>query len=179
MRLKDLAVEEMWVGGVIAVAWCYFMGWWSALAIPAAAFLWALGGAKKTSKSWRRLGVPAVIVGLIYLQTQYDPWFWLALSALGFFGALTIGYGIPTWDNSGTMTDEGSWLGSRIYKLVGGQEVQWDVGKQAQATDVCRGVIGALIGLALLPLAWTSLVGWLFGATLCTIGYPAVVRIVE
>jgi len=167
--------EELAVGFIIAGAWIVFLKAWLYLAFPLVAFLWALGGSE--DKSYRRYGVPGVLIGCILLAGGWNTW--LLASAVGLIAVLSMGYGIPTWDQNNVNIDEGSFLGRICYKLVGGKPAYWDTNSQEKATMLCRGFVGALIALALVPLAWVSLGGWIFGAITCAIGYPLVVKIVE
>lgn len=148
--MKKLNIEEVGVGCLVGVAWAYFLGLWALLAVPLVAFLWAFAGAEGTSKNWRRIGVPLVICGLA------TAWCRSLIPLLGFAPfhfVLRLGYGIP---DAG---DEGSMLGRFWWKRLGDEE---------KAQFATRMTYGALIALALLPLAWINVWGWFFGLVVLT-----------
>lgn len=161
---------ELAVGTVVVGVWFYFLGW---LTIPGAllgSLLWSLGGADGYSKAWRRIGVPAImcLFSALWLKS-----FWPLISFLPFFGVLTIGYGIPSWNGpNGSQDDEGSFLGRLCYKLVGGKE-WYDPESDQAATILLRGFLALLIGLTLLPFAWFNFGMWLLGLVLIVIFVPA------
>ncbi len=177
--------EEFVSGSVIALAWFMFTGVWTWLTVPAIGLLWALGGS--VDKAYRRYGVPVLLV-LCILLAKGNAWvaddcsevvFLLLGSAVGLYAVLCIGYGMPTWDQNDVKVDEGSWLGNICYKLVKGEPHWWAVRSQSRATMLCRGVVGVLIGLVLLPLAGVDFTGWLVASIICAIGYPLMVKAIE
>ncbi len=92
--------------------------------------LGAWGGAKGTSKGWRRFGIPGLlnVMGLGFKKFKSTIiWIWSAIAS--------IGYGIPD------STDDGSTLGRFWYKILKGNH---------KATDVAvKGTIGFLYALVL------------------------------
>lgn len=69
--------------------------------------LGAYGGAKDTNKLWRRLGIPIFITVIALIMLKHC----LVLSIMSLFPVLTIGYGIPD------INDSGSPLGRFWYKF--------------------------------------------------------------
>jgi hypothetical protein len=92
--------------------------------------LGAWGGAKGTSKGWRRYGIPGIlnVLGVGFKKFKsFFIWIWS--------GIASIGYGIPD------STDEGSTLGKFWYKILKGNH---------KATDIAvKGTIGFLYALVL------------------------------
>jgi hypothetical protein len=109
------------------------------------AVLGALGGAEKSNKSFRRVLIPLILTGFAYLNTESI----LVLTIMSMCGALSIGYGIPSYEVVGGIeppvrTDEGSIIGSFFYKLFKGNLILSDI--------FTRGTIGILIGLSLISI---------------------------
>jgi hypothetical protein len=94
--------------------------------------LGALGGAEQ--KSLRRILIPLLLIGLAYFETESI----LVITICSMMGALSIGYGIPG-DN-----DSGSWLGRFYYNLFHQNHFLADI--------FTRGTIGLFIGLSLLSI---------------------------
>jgi hypothetical protein len=106
------------------------------LSVIAGSLLGAYGGAHKTSKGWRRVGIPLLLILLSFLFGHG----WYSLIFLGWF--LPIGYGIP---NKG---DGGSTLGKFWCKYTKGEQPISDI--------LVRGTIGLLRGLILAIFAHTA-----------------------
>jgi hypothetical protein len=95
--------------------------------------LWALGGAKDSSKDWRRLGVGLIIAFTGLLQT------YLALLVILTTRLSTgIGYGMPAKDDP-----KPSFLGKFYMDLFK---------NEFKAKIMTRLTIGVLLSLSLLPL---------------------------
>ena len=107
------------------------------------AILWRLGG--EYNKLYRRLGVPLLVGGLLTLLYSN---ILLLLVVPGAFGVLCIGYGIPS------VNDSGSFLGKLVYG--------WVKQKEALATVFTRYILGLLMMVAMLPLAFVNLPHYLF-----------------
>jgi len=131
---KELNEEELLVGAGHALALCVWLDYWLFLALPLSTYLWALGGAAGTSKSWRRIGVALSCAILISLNlSRLQP----MLGAVSGWAVLSIGYGIPS------ANDEGSTVGKIFYKICNKD--------QSLATYATRSFLCALwvIGFAL------------------------------
>lgn len=90
--------------------------------------LGAFGGADETSKNWRRIGIPLIltIVALFVLKS------WWTLILLGIFIPLSMGYGIPCHNDSGSL------IGRFWYKYFG---------ESNRTNYFTRGTIGLIICL--------------------------------
>jgi hypothetical protein len=76
--------------------------------------LGALGGADKSSKSYRRFVLPALLTSFAYSNTESL----LVISVMSMSGALSLGYGIPgVGYPENTTVDSGSAIGRFFYKL--------------------------------------------------------------
>jgi len=84
--------EELLIGFIYGILFMPVVGLWAVPTALATSFLWAYGGAEKTSKAWRRYGVPLVVSFILTLVTHKIAWL---LSAPGAIAILSIGYGIP------------------------------------------------------------------------------------
>jgi len=172
---KYLNPEEIAVGALHAAVWIGFLKLWGILTIPLVALLWAWGGADGTSKNWRRLGAPIVLCLLLAIAKLS----WLPLiSILPCFGILTIGYGIPSFHNDGSIEDEGSFLGKIIYKKVKGDMIGPDKLAERASTMIVRAILALLFAIALLPLAWISILPWAIGTIALTFLVPTAVDII-
>lgn len=107
--------EEAVIGGVFGLAFIPVIGLWAIPLALGTSFLWAYGGADKTSKGFRRFGVPLITAFALLLSL--NSWTTL-LTVPGAIAILSIGYGIP----SKQPIDEGSVLGRFWFKIVGGNE---------------------------------------------------------
>ena len=150
--------EERWVGGLVALSLWYYLGWYTLPAIPLCARLWAMGGASDYDKNWRRLGIPTVLCGLLILNLHNLV---LLVSWPLMFGVLTMGYGIPGYN------DEGSWLGGYYFTRCGGRDVK--------ATIMTRATIFLLLGISLLPLAFINVAMWSISVQFMMMVIPAVI----
>lgn len=163
-------IEEILVGAVIALSFVFYVGWWVLLLIPLCAFLWWLGGAEGYSKAYRRMGVPVVLCSAIAISLRS----WIPLASMpAFFGVLSIGYGIPWYD------DPGSFLGRVVCRVFRLDPVTYgyDLWK---ADLIVRGIIGLLIGLSMGSLYFVApFWKWFVMAIIVSVGYPAVVNVVE
>jgi len=171
---KYLNPEEVAVGALHSAIWIPFLGWWAALGVPASALLWAWGGADGTSLIWRRLGVPVTVCGLIALNQLS----WISLCSMPFaFFVLTFGYGIPSWNGpNNTMDDEGSTIGKWVYIKAKGSLTGPDAIAEKQATSLTRAILGAMFGLAMLPLIFFNVIPYIIGTALLILLYPFVVE---
>lgn len=104
------------------------------------AVLGALGGAEKSNKSFRRVLIPLILTGFAYLNTESI----LVLTIMSMCGALSLGYGIPSFSNYHEYNDEGSALGRFWFNLFKQNEIL--------ANIFTRGTIGVLIGLSLISI---------------------------
>jgi len=96
--------------------------------------LGALGGADKSSKSYRRFVLPALLTSFAFSNTQSV----FVITAMAMSGALSIGYGIPG------VGDAGSFLGRFFYKLFKQNHLVADI--------MTRATIGLLISLSFISL---------------------------
>ncbi len=137
-----LGREETAIGAVYGLAFWPFLGLYSLLIALISGSLWSIGGAAKTSTGIRKVGVP-IVIGLSVLIAQ---WHWqYILCSVAAFGVLTMGYGMPSHD------DEGSILGN----------VFWFIFKnEHRASIILRGFLGLLFGVCYFPLAQVSIVGY-------------------
>lgn len=108
------------------------------------ALLGAYAGADNTSKNWRRMGIPILVTIVAFIALQ-NP---LTLILLGIYFALIIGYGIPAWN------DKGSMLGKFYYDLIQTINYKKFLGlseKQIQeySNYPTRGTIGLIVSLFL------------------------------
>jgi hypothetical protein len=100
----------------------------------AGAILGALGGADKSSKLYRRIGIPVLLVGQAYVTLENI----YVLIIMTMCGWLSMGYGIP---GNG---DAGSALGRFWYKLFKQNHFLADI--------FTRGTIGVLIASSLVVI---------------------------
>ena len=96
--------------------------------------LGAFGGADRTSKAWRRIGIPLSIT-LFALFLLRNLW---VLSIFSMIGALSIGYGIPS------LTDEGSIIGRFFYFISNKNAIL--------ANIFTRTIVGVAICLSVLSI---------------------------
>ena len=166
---KTFNKEELSVGAVVAASFIFFLLYYAILAIPLCAFLWALGGADKWNKNWRRLGVPIVICGLIAL----NQWSLLPLiSIIPFHMTLRIGYGVPCGTDLGS--DLGRWWTEALTPL----KKPYSAITKEQMTQIdlfVRGTVACLIGISMLSLAFINLPNYLLSVLYLTILVPVVV----
>lgn len=106
----NLNKEELLIGLILPTIFVYWMGFWVVPVALVSSYFWALSGAPGQEKLWRRLGVPVLVALGIYLHTHTNIIFFGILPA---FGALSIGYGIP----STQPPDAGSALGRFWFKI--------------------------------------------------------------
>jgi len=157
--------EEIAVGALVGGAFIFFLKWWTVITIPLCAYLWALGGAERTSLEWRRTGVTVTLMAAFVASLWGEPYFWVLIPCAGlFYGATTIGYGIPDEN------DDGSALGAFMYNLVGGNTFWADI--------LTRGTIGLVMGISWGYLAFFNIWGWLAGVIALMAGFPAIVRLI-
>jgi len=96
--------------------------------------LGALGGADKSSKSYRRFVLPALLTSFAFGNTESV----FVITVMAMSGALSMGYGIP---DAG---DEGSFLGRFFYKLFKQNHLVADI--------MTRATIGLLIAVSFISL---------------------------
>lgn len=160
--------EELFVGGVVALSLIGFIHWWVIPIIPLCAILWALGGAKGIPKLVRRVGVPIVLCLTAYLLGENPI---LTLTTLPLLVlAFSVGYGTPTVNNYGNVTDEGSWLGRFWFKVFEKDTTYLDF-----VELLVRLSYGFLIALAMLPLVFLSPLDWLLAFAVLIFGVPLAV----
>jgi hypothetical protein len=82
------------------------------------------------------------------------------------FAVLTLGYGIP-----GEGDSDPSAIGTFAYRIC--------KANRKCADNCARGIVGFLMSLATVGLAWFSLFSWLVALTILTFGYPLIVRKIE
>lgn len=86
--------EEMFIGAMIQYPFYFMIHWWVIVAMAASGVLWAMGGAEKSSKLFRRIGCP-IVSGLCLLCSHLS--LGALLGTIMGFGVLTIGYGESSW----------------------------------------------------------------------------------
>lgn len=125
--------------------------------------LGAYAGSSGTSKNWRRMGIPILVTTVAFI-TLKNP---LTLILLGLFIPFIIGYGIPSWNDSGSM------LGKFYYNLIKTLNAKKFLGLsekeiQTYSNYPTRGTIGLIINLFLvcIPIIKGN---WLVYA-LCSLG---------
>lgn len=155
--------EELLMGALVGFAYLSVIKWWALLAMPVCAVLWALGGT--VNKAYRRFGV-AFVMGLVAGWAMRSPYAG-AMVAFATGVVMAIGYGVPTWQPP----DKGSWLGRFFFQKAGQNPVLTDI--------YVRATVGALFGLACLPLASVNLLGWVGGTMALVVGMPAIAVLVE
>ena len=104
------------------------------------AFLGALGGSADGDKSFRRVLIPLMLVGMSFLKTESI----LVLTICSMIGVLSIGYGIPD------ALDSGSALGRFFYNFFHSYHAPYEA--YVLANIFTRGLIGALIVLSLISI---------------------------
>ena len=117
--IKEAPKEDFILGALFGILTTIHEGPLGSVTIcSASAVLWALGGAKGMNKAYRRVGCPTVAAASIALT------FWPGALAAGLasFGALTLGYGIPTIAPGRPDNDPGSALGRLALKIAKGNE---------------------------------------------------------
>jgi len=124
-------------------------GFLGLIIVALGAVLGALGGAENSSKSFRRVLIPLILTVFAFLNTQSI----LVLTILSMCGALSIGYGIPSFSNYHEYNDEGSALGRFWFNLFKKNETL--------ANIFTRGTIGLLVGLSLVSVSIITH-NWLF-----------------
>lgn len=150
-------LSEVLIGAVFGSAWFYFLGWNVLWIAPVCAALWSLGGTYH--KAFRRVGC-AIVGGLIVGVTLGPQWPWGLVTAACLYGALSVGYGIPTT----SPYDPGSWLGARVYELCNEHEEDSDF--------MVRFIIGTMVAGCFAPISEASMRGSLMGAAVLMAGFP-------
>jgi len=116
--------------------------------------LGAIGGSG--NKPARRIGIPLILAGYAYSNTE-NIW---VFSICSMIGALSIGYGIPSYTDNveETSYDSGSALGRFYYKLFKNNHLLADL--------ATRGTIGKLIALSLvsIPIIKGNWITYLLGS---------------
>lgn len=164
--------EEIIVGAVVAASFIYFTKVLSFVTIPLSAILWAMGGAEKSDKNYRRVGVPVVICGAIaIMQLNVLP----LASILPFHLALRLGYGVPDGTDMGS--DLGRWWAIKLGIPAPFRNIT--VAQMDKVDIFVRGTIALLMAITMLPLAFINLPQYLLSAILLTIGMPLAVRVVK
>lgn len=104
--------------------------------------LGALGGADKSSKSYRRFVLPALLTSFAFGNTESV----FVITIMSMAGALSLGYGIPSYtdDVEESSYDAGSFLGRFFYKLFKKNHLVADI--------MTRATIGLLIALSFISL---------------------------
>lgn len=149
--------EELATGFLFGLAQVFIAGWLAvAIAVPCAV-LWRLGGVKGGNRWFRRLGVPCVIAGALFLATHS---LWCLVPFAAMWGPLSLGYGIPD------PPDEGSKLGAFFFKLTKKNE--------KLANILTRGTIALLCVLTLAPLAMVNFFGALMVGIFIVVGWPLI-----
>ncbi|MBI3981188.1 hypothetical protein HY345_04275 [Candidatus Microgenomates bacterium] len=135
----NLNREEILTGFIFGISFVHIIGWWCLPLAMISSFLWALSGSPGQDKFWRRLGVPFCAC-LIVFFLKHNWIIWLSLPMA--FTVLSIGYGIPTIDKDGNLTDEGSWLGRFFWNKTGSSRT---------SNILTRAVIYLLLFLSFIP----------------------------
>ena len=87
-------LEELIIDGLLSSVPIYFIvGWWVLLITPLCGVLWRLGGWEHGNKTFRRIGVPAVICGATFLVTHH----WPIFLAMPFMVWVAPSYGKDSW----------------------------------------------------------------------------------
>jgi len=104
--------------------------------------LGALGGADKSSKSYRRFVLPALLTSFAFSNTESI----FVLSIMTMSGWLSMGYGIPSYtdDIEENSYDSGSFLGRFFYKLFKKNHLIADI--------MTRATIGLLIAVSFISI---------------------------
>lgn len=104
--------------------------------------LGALGGADKSSKSYRRFIIPALLTSFAFGNTQSV----FVITIMSMCGALSLGYGIPSYtdDIEESSYDAGSFIGRFFYKLFKKNHLVADI--------MTRATIGLLIAVSFISL---------------------------
>ena len=120
--------------------------------------LGAFGGADGTSKAWRRITIPIMIMGFAFLNTESI----LVITIMSMCGALSLGYGIPEPDGS----DAGSTIGRFWYNII---FKKLEEKKKHRYSDFgTRGTTGLLIALSMISIPIINKNWLIYG--LCSIG---------
>ena len=146
-------IAEIVVGAIVGISFSWHIGFTCLFITGLCSALWRLGGADGFSKSYRRVGVPAVICTTL-LVTYNDPLF--IASSIAMWGVLSIGYGIPDVNDP-----NGSALGRFVLRFVNDVKI---------ADVLIRTFIGLLIGLSLIPMAFHDLGVYVIGVVCCSSG---------
>lgn len=110
--MNKLNKEELLVGFIYGSCAWSVISWFAVIPGVVCAFLWAIGGAGP--KMVRRIGVPCVVAAsLVYVS------WWLLITALPLWGAVSIGYGMPDYN------DKGSALGRFYLKFLPYRAANW------------------------------------------------------
>ena len=114
----------------------------SIIIVPIGALLGAFGGSEGCNKSLRRVLIPLSIMGLAFLETESI----LVLTIGSMIGALSAGYGIPSYsdDVEETSYDKGSAIGRFWYNLFHQNHLLADI--------FTRGTCGLFISLSLISV---------------------------
>lgn len=99
-----------------------------------AGILGSFAGADGTSKNWRRVGIPLLITACAYYYLN-NLW---VVTLMSLIGALSLGYGIPSYD------DEGSSIGKIWYRITHQNHKLADI--------CCRGHIAFIKSICLLSI---------------------------
>lgn len=161
MRIK-LNKSELAIGACAGLAGAGYLGFWTLLAAPLCALLWALGGSHH--KAFRRVGVPCTLGFLLGLTTHS-----LAVVpvALMMYGVLCIGYGIPDVNDP-----KGSFLGAFWYRVTGEDGLRADI--------FTRATVGLLFGLTFLPLvALSSWIHFVQAPGLLVMAFPMLEYLID
>lgn len=92
------------------------------------------------------------------------------ISILPFYGVLTIGYGLPTYNKYGECTDKGSPLGRWMI-------LNFSPHNEYTANIFVRATIGFLIGISMMSLLCVeNSFYWYISLLMLIIGYPLIVN---
>ena len=135
--------NELIIGFLFALPFVFIIGFLALAIAPLTSILWALSGMNGQPKIWRRLGVPFVVcLAVFLLKHHWQAWISLPLA----FGALSLGYGIP----SEQPPDEGSAIGQFYYNVVFSNERE---SERLKLSNICtRATIYLLLAVSFLPV---------------------------
>lgn len=128
-----LSTSELITGASVGLFFWPWLGVYSIGLSSACSLLWALGGSE--NKAYRRIGVPVVISIFLLIGTGKLT---SLLTIPGAFGVLSIGYGIPDFNDP-----KGSFLGRFFYNL-----------SPRFANLLTRGTIFTLLGINYVGILW-------------------------
>ncbi len=92
MRIKDISVEEIFIGAMLQFPLYFIVGWWVIPIQFVCGILWAIGGAEGGTKLARRIGVPLVVCTSTFVVLHQ----WTIFLAIPFMIWFAPSYGAST-----------------------------------------------------------------------------------